>query len=128
MDFSLGRLLTTEYYLDINPAGDFLPGFFFLIFFLGLIFLRSIIKKFAPDSKYFRKSIKKKTGKLIVLGILGFIFVIARFSAVPYFSMRIWLYLTFLLSLIFGIMTCQKVSKEYQKRLASVDRETQKKE
>jgi len=126
MDFDFNRLLSVDYFLDKTPGGDFLIGYLLLIFFVLAIFSKSVLKKIFPDNKYFRKSIKKKFGKFIALGIIGLILVSARFSGVPVFSMRLLLYVVFLFTLILGIITLFKVRAEYLKRIGSMKREKEK--
>jgi len=123
MDFDFSRLLTLHYFLDRNPGGDFLIGYALLVFFILVIFARPIILKFTPENKYFRKSARRKFGKFVFLGILGVIFVSARFSTVPVFSMRLLLWLTFLLVLLFGVQTLLRIRKEYRTRIEAVERE-----
>jgi len=126
MEFEISRLFTLSYYLNTNPGGDFLVGYGLLIFFILVLFSRSIVKGFAPHDKYFRKSLRKKFGKFIVLGVLGIILVTSRFSGVPWFSMRLWLYLTLIATLVLLLRTYQQIRGEYKKRIGSVEREKQK--
>ena len=63
----------------------------------------------------------------MALGFLGLIAVLSRFATIPFFSMRIWLYIIFLLSIILGIFTFVKTRKDYKRRLESAKREKRKK-
>ena len=101
-------------------------GYLLLAFFIALIFLPSTIKKMAVHKKALKKSMKNRLGKFIFLGIIGVILVAARFSGVPGFSMRLWLYLVFVGTLIAIGYTFYRVMKDYKKRLASVEREKNK--
>lgn len=123
MEFDFARLLTTTYFFDRAPGGDFLLGYLLLAFFVLALFSKSIILKFAPDNKYFRKSAKKKFGKFVALGISGLILVAARFSGIPVFSMRVWLYIVLFLTIGFGIWTAMCIRAEYLKRMNAVKRE-----
>ena len=58
MDFSL--LLTSHYYFDVNPGGDFLIGFGLLVFFILVMFMGRFARNLARGNKYLRKSMKKK--------------------------------------------------------------------
>jgi amino acid transporter len=113
-----------EYFFDRSPGGEFFLGYGLFIFFLLLFFSKSIVLKFAPHNKYFRKSIKKKFGKFIALGVIGLILVASRFSGIPIFSMRIWTYLVFLFTIVLGIWTFIRIRSEYRKRIRAVERET----
>jgi cytochrome c-type biogenesis protein CcmH/NrfF len=126
MNFDISRLFELQYYTEWYPQGDFLWGFPLLVFFFALVFIHSLLAKFAPQNKYFKKSIKRRTGKFVALGILGIISVLSRFAEIPMFSMRLWLYIILFLILIFGIRTWIIVSRDYKDRLQAVDRENQK--
>ncbi len=127
MYFDLARLATTQYYLDPNPGGDFILGYFLLIFFIALCFVGSLTQPFIAKNKYLRKSFKNQLWKFYILGSLGVILVLSRFAAVPGFSMRLWLYIVLALTLIAGATTFCNVRARYQKRMKSVEREKKKK-
>ncbi len=126
MNFDFTRLLTPAYFLDKNPGGDFLLGYGLLAFFIMVLFAKTIVRRFGPENKYFRKSIRHGFGKFIALGIAGLILVASRFSAVPVFSMRLWLWIVFGLTVIFGILIFFRVRREYGQRLSAVEREKHK--
>lgn len=124
IDFS--KLVDVDYYLVGNPGGDFLLGYPLLLFFIGLLFLESAYGKKAIHDKYLKKSMKHQFWKFYFLGGIGIALVLARFAAVPVFSMRLWLYLAFVGSLVILAITHFNIQKEYQKRLGSVEREKKK--
>ena len=126
MTFDFSRLLTLSYFFERNPGGDFLPGFFLLAFFILVMFSGTFMRKYAADNKYLRKSIRKKFWMFPVLGVLGVISVLSRFAAVPFFSMRAWLYGILVVTLALLLIVLLKVSREYRKRLRSVAREREK--
>jgi len=126
MFFDFSQLTKFSYFFDKNPGGEFLSGYFLLIFFGLAIFAGSIFKKFFAQKKYLKKSGRSQFGKFIFLGICGEIAVAARFSAVPVFSMRAILWLIFLATIFFAIATFWRIRREYKKRLASVAREKNK--
>lgn len=125
IDFS--KLVDADYYLTSNPGGDFLLGYLLFLFFIGLLFLESTYAKKASHDKYFKKSMRNRFWKFYFLGGIGIALVLARFAAVPSFSMRLWLYLTFIGSVVILAMTHFNIQKEYKKRLGSVEREKSKK-
>jgi hypothetical protein len=120
MDLSL--LLTSHYYFDVNPGGDFLIGFALLVFFILVMFTGRFARKIAHGNKYLRKSMKKKFWAFPFLGTLGVIAVLSRFGGVPGFSMRIFLYvlLVGIILLVAGVSL--KIRSEYLRRIASVSR------
>lgn len=120
MDFSL--LLTSQYYLDMNPGGDFLIGFALLAFFILIMFTGRMARNVAHGNKYLRKSMKKKFWAFPFLGVLGVIAVLSRFSGVPGFSMRVFLYVILLGIIALGIIMACKIHREYRRRVDSVAR------
>lgn len=126
MNWDFSQLLTSFYFFDRNPGGEFLIGYVLLAYFIFLIFLPNIVKSFSVKNKYLKKSLKKRLGKFIFFGVAGVILVASRFAIVPGFSMRIWLYLVLFGSLVFLIVTFLQVFCDYKKRLNSVAREKKK--
>lgn len=119
-------LFSWQYYMALSPGGDFLYGYALLLFFVLLFFSKKIVLMFGPKDKYFRKSLKKNFWYFSLLGALGTLLVVTRFAEIPYFSMRLWLYLVFFTSLFFLGRTIIRVVSAYKKRLASVKREKSK--
>lgn len=124
--FDLTQLFQWSYYTNFNPGGDFILGYGALIFFFALIFAPGVVKKMAVKDKYLKKSIKKRFWAFPILGTIGVILVASRFSEVPGFSMRLWLYLVVLGSVALAIYTTVRILKDYKKRLQSVEREKEK--
>ncbi len=120
MDFSL--LLTSHYFFDVNPGGDFLIGFALLAFFILTMFTGRLARKLAHGDKYLRKSMKKKFWAFPFLGVLGIITVLSRFGGVPGFSMRVFLYMILFGILILGVAITCKIHREYRRRIESVSR------
>lgn len=118
MDLEL--LLTSAYYFDKNPGGDFLWGFGLLVFFFLVVFSGKIFFSFAKGDKYLKKSGKKRFGKFVFLGVAGIVFTAARMSAIPLFSMRIFLVLILTLTLVLLFLTGKKIFKDYMKRRESL--------
>jgi len=124
MDFS--KLFSLSYLLDKNPSGDFLEGFPLLIFFIILLSLGSILKNPAKKNKYLKKSLRKKLWPFQILGILGIIFVLARFAQMEALSRPIFIILTTAVSIFFAGFQFFRVRKEYLRRVASAEREKNK--
>lgn len=120
MDLSL--LLTAHYYFDVNPGGDFLIGFALLAFFITAMFFGKIAKNIAKGNKYMRKSMRKQFWAFPFLGALGIVSVLSRFSEVPVFSMRIFLYAIFFGIILLLICKTLKIKRSYKKRIASAER------
>jgi hypothetical protein len=122
MNFS--SLFSLDYYLNPAPVGDFLFGYALLIFFVALFFMKTIYKAVGPKNKFFLKSLRKKFWIFPILSTVGIILVLARFSMVPYFSMRLLLFVVLALIFVLGLVTKLKIVKEYNHRRRSYERET----
>ena len=116
------QLFRLPYLLDKNPTGDFLWGFPLLAFFLLAMFIGNIMQNPAKKNKYLKKSLKKKLWPFQILGGIGIVLILARFSEMETLSMRIFLLITFLITIFLGTFTFWKVNKEYKRRLKSVKR------
>ena len=88
-----------------------------------MLFIPSFLRGIARGNKYLKKSIKEGLWKFLVLGGVGMILTLSRFGEVSIISMRLWLYLTLLVSVAFMIRRFGKMIFDYRKRLASVKRE-----
>ncbi|MBT6831829.1 hypothetical protein HOA64_02100 [bacterium] len=126
MNWDFSQLLTIRYFFDAQPGGDFFPGFLLLIFFVFVMFLGKIVREYAKNDKYLRKSIKKKFWMFPFLGVIGIILVLSRFATVPFFSMRAHLYGILLLTGACAVWILCRISREYRTRLESVSRENKK--
>lgn len=120
----LQNLGSLDYWFATNPGGEFILGYGLLVFFLVLFFVPSLLKAQGKGNKHLKKSMKKRLGVFLALSIIGLILVAARFSEVPVFSMRIWLYLVLALSLFFLVRNGRLIHKDYKRRQKSVERET----
>ena len=116
-----------NYFLDTNPGGEFILGLPLLIFFVVAIFAKSFFKTKISADKYFKKSCRRRFWRITVFGVLGVILVAARFSEVPFFSMRLFLYLIFGSTILVALFTFFQIFRDYKKRLNSVRREKCKK-
>lgn len=126
MILDLSKLVSSDYYFLSNPGGDFLFGYPLLIFFIALFFIGPTCEKKAIDNKYLKKAMKNQFWKFYFLGVIGIMLVLSRFAEVPGFSMRFWLYLIFISSLVIIGLTYHNIHADYKKRLNSVEREKKK--
>ena len=121
--FDLSELFSSFYYLDRSPGGDFLIGFLLLAYFIFVIFLGPMFSKISRGNRYLKKSVRRRMWPFPFLGGSGIFLVMARFSKVPFFSMRLFLYIVLLFSLIVGGYTFFVVYRDYRLRISSVERE-----
>ncbi len=124
--FDITQLSRLSYFFDRNPLGDFILGYFVLGYFILLLVIAKVLKKKSEKNKYLKKSIKKKLWVFYVFGGIGCVLILSRFSEVPFISMRIWLYLAVIASIVLGVRNLMLIRRLYLKRIASSERETEK--
>jgi len=118
-------LFSWDYLVNKNPDTDFVLGFPILFFFVVVFLVPGLLKKLARSNKYLKKSLKKKLWPFKILAVIGIILIIARFSEVPFFSMRLFLLVTLLITLLVTIVIGCKIYFSYSKRVGSAQREKQ---
>lgn len=121
---NLSSLLSLSYYMDPTPSGDFIFGYALILFFVAVFFFKTMMESVGPKNKFYKKSLRKKFWQYPILATTGIILVLARFSTVPYFSMRLWIFLVVLLTVVSCAYTKFTIYKEYDKRRKSYIRET----
>jgi uncharacterized membrane protein len=124
---NLSEIFSLTYLLDKNPTGDFLWGFPLLAFFFLALSLSSILKNPAKKNKYLKKSLRKKLWPFQILGGLGIMLILARFSNMETISMPILLIAILVITIIFAGIQFFRVWKEYSRRITSAQREQDKK-
>ncbi len=78
-------------------------------------------RKVANKDFVFKKMFKKVPGRMIYLGMLLIFFVLVRTENIPYFSMRIWLFLTILGVIVAAVYYLYKYLKVYPKELENFE-------
>ena len=116
-----------HFWIEALPSGDFLWGYLWLIIFMAIIFIPHLLKTKAKGNKYLKKSLRKKLWPFYLIGGVGLVLVLSRFSEIPIISMRLWLLLVLAIGGSTLVYLLWKIGSAYKKRLKSVERETQKK-
>lgn len=110
---------TLTYILKTNPGPQF--GYYIefavliAILIIASITLSQIYQKRKKTDFAYKRLFKKTSSRFLLFGILFTILVAFRYENIPYFSMRIWLYLSILLFLYFLYKTIKTYKKEYPK-------------
>ena len=123
---NFNNLLQWSYYTEINPQGDFLWGYLFLIFFVLTFMSKGFAENIAGNNKYAKKSIKKVFIKFKFLGAIGILLVLGRFSEIKNLSTRLWLVIIFLVTFILLLKTVWQSWRAYKIRIKSIEREARK--
>ncbi|MFA6992069.1 MAG: hypothetical protein WC269_02195 [Candidatus Gracilibacteria bacterium] len=85
-----------------------------LLILAGIVF-GYIYNKKKKDDFAFKRLFKKTGSRLVLMGILFLVLVGVRYENIPYFSMRIWLYLSALLLLYVIYKLGKNFFKDYPK-------------
>lgn len=113
-----------EYIFNRAPGahfGYYIPAIASIfILFAAAIGAGWIYKKRKEHDFAFKRLFKKTSGRLVLLGILFLLLVIFRYENIPYFSMRIWLYLAILLFLYFLYKTLRAYKVDYPREHENV--------
>lgn len=68
-----------------------------LILLLGSLLFGFLYKNKKKEDLAFKHYFKKTANRLSLMGMLFLLLILVRYENIPYFSMRIWTYLSFLL-------------------------------
>lgn len=117
-----------NYLFSRNPGQNF-SFYTELIILIALLFVAAIVfsQIYKRRKKYdfaFKRLFRKLSGRLILLAILFTVLTIFRYENIPYFSMRILLYIGLLLLLYFlyKIVKTYKVDYPKEKQNSPVTR------
>lgn len=106
-----------NYLFSANPGVNFryyVPLIILVALLIGgSIALSVIYKKKRKDDFAFKRLFKKTSNRLLLFGILFLFLVLVRYENIPYFSMRIWLYLSLLLLAYFLYRTLRVYRVDY---------------
>jgi len=85
------------------------------VLIVGGMAFNYIYNKKKKNNLAFKKVFKKLGSKMVMFGILFLILMMVRYETIPYFSMRIWLYLSILALLIIVGLYLKRWKKDYTK-------------
>ncbi len=116
------------YFFTPNPGSQFkfyIPMIVLITLLIaGGIVFSIIYKRKKRKDLTFKKLFQKTATRLVLLGILFLILTVVRYESIPYFSMRIWLYLSFLLLAIFFYLTIRTFKIKYPKEKENLEKRT----
>lgn len=88
---------TLKYFFALSPGSNFSYYTEFLIFcavvIVGAYALEFYIKRKRDENRTLKVMFGSLPGKLKWVGFVGLFLIANRYESIPYFSMRIWLYL-----------------------------------
>lgn len=86
------------------------------ILIVGGIFFSNYYNKRKKNDIAFKISFRSLSKYMITFGLIFVILMLVRYERIPYFSMRLWLYVTFALFLYFAYRFIQIYRLEYPKQ------------
>ncbi len=100
-----------------NPGTQF-KYYILMLVVIGLLVIKSIVfaqmyKKKKKHDLAFKHFFKKTAGRLLLFAFFLAVFTASRYEAIPYFSMRLWLYLTVILLIYFVGKTAYIYKEKY---------------
>jgi len=101
-----------SYYLPIAIFGG--------ILILGGLIFGHIYKKKKKTDFAFKRIFKKLSQRLVLMGILFLFLLLVRYENIPYFSMRLWLYISILLLTFFTYLYLKKWRVDYPREKDNV--------
>lgn len=115
-----------KYLIERTPGSDFSfyleMGILIAVLILGGIIFGSIYKKRKKYDFAFKKYFKRVGKFAVYLGLILGILLLLRYEQIPYFSMRLWLYITVVLLLWFLIRYIRIFIFIYPKEKHNIDR------
>lgn len=94
-----------QHIFAVNPGSGFkyyIPLLILaVILIIGSIIFASIYKKRKKYNFAFKRLFKKVSGRFLILGIILLILIAVRYENIPYFSMRLWLFIFFVVLIYF---------------------------
>lgn len=112
-----------KYLFNTNPGTEF-KYYIVLGILIALLVAGSVLTSLVYDHKKhhdftFKRLFRKTSIKLFLFGMLLLFFLAVRYEAIPYFSMRIWLFLGLLWLLYFIFKTVKTYLVQYRKEKVS---------
>lgn len=100
-----------------NPGTQF-KYYILMLVLIAVLVIKSIVfaqiyKKKKKHDLAFKHFFKKTAGRLLLFAFLLGLFTASRYEAIPYFSMRLWLYLTILFLIYFLGKTAYIYKEKY---------------
>lgn len=113
-----------SYFFTRIPGTEFkyyIPFVIFIILLIvGGIAFSAYYKHRKKTDPAFKRLFQKTSTKLVLLGIMFGLLTLLRYERIPYFSMRIWLYLGILLFLWFVYHTVRVYKVDYPREKQNV--------
>ncbi|MBD3361125.1 hypothetical protein GF366_04990 [Candidatus Peregrinibacteria bacterium] len=110
---------TIKFYLPISILAA--------ILILGSIAFSILYKKRKKEDFAFKRLFKKTSGRARAFGILFIVLIAVRYENIPYFSMRIWMYLLLLILAYFVYKYIKIYKVDYPREKENVKFKQQKK-
>lgn len=113
------------YLFETSPGSEFLY-YYPMLGLSGLLIVGSIVasavhKKRRKHDFAYKRLFKKLSSRMLIVGLLFLLLLGVRYENIPYFSMRIWIYLSLLLFVYFVYVYIKIAYKKYPIEKANVE-------
>jgi len=116
--------------IDSTPGSEFsyyIPIIILsALLIIGSFVFSTIYKRKKKNDFAFKRLFKKVPRVMLIFGILYALILIFRYENIPYFSMRLWLYITTIVFLYFVYRYIKKFKVDYPKEKENVRLNTKK--
>ena len=108
-----------KYLFSINPGKEF-EYYIPMIVLIAILIAGSIVFSYIYTNRKnhdfaFKRLFKKTSTRMTLLGLLFAALTVFRYEKIPYFSMRIWLFLSFALLAYFVYANIKKFKIDYKR-------------
>lgn len=112
-------LAILKYFFATSPAGEF-HFYIPLAILIGLLAIASIAQAVIYKNKKkndfaYKRLFKNLSKRFVTFAVLFLVYILARYENIPYFSMRIWLYVIGLIGLYIAYRYIKKYVVDYPK-------------
>lgn len=111
-----------------NPGPDFnyyVPVLILsTLLIIGSIVFSQYYKQKKQEDFAFKRLFRKTANQMLIFGLLFLVLMALRYEAIPYFAMRLWLYITFAVFIYWAYKNIQKYRVKYPVEKINAQRKT----
>ena len=118
--------ITIDYFFSSTPGRAFnfyIPIIVLIVLLIGGgIAFSYLYKKKKKEDFAFKRLFKKTSSRMVLFGFILLLLLLFRYENIPYFAMRLWLYTTLIILLIFIYKTLKTYKYVYPKERENAKR------
>lgn len=119
---NLSQFVSLSYWFDTAPISDFRYLDLLTWIIIGLFVLAIVLQvgsRFIALHPVVRRFVKRLPGAMYLTSIISGFLVFARFQRAPYISMRIWLFVTFGVFIVWFVVLLIKFIANYSREVSA---------